>query len=530
MPQQHCYPADVKVLLVVIDAATPRVVGPAIQTGRLPTMRRLVERGSYHDTCTTIFPSITPAATSSIITGEYPAASGIVGASWFDTETQNVAYYGDDFWVVARAGFRSFLDDFLLGLNGDRLAAPTLFEIVERAEMRAACLNYLIFKGIHQHEVKMPTALRILPGVRRKEHVLGPSIISIGDFLTTHTMRGKPLDDVGGVLHRFGMDDASTSELLLELAEDTFPDFTVAYFADNDYRSHEVGPHEALEVVERVDRGLSRAFEALGGVDKVLQEMIVVITSDHGHCEVLPDHDRGAIRLDQILGDFRQAVLGRPWTNGDEMMICPNMRAAQVYLRRSTARELGRAVAAVLSDSRVDHAICRGIDLDGVPDHFWVHSSQGALEFWRGATGAYATDAFGGTWSWKGDLGVVDARLDSDGLVWGDYPNAFERLAGALEHPNSATLWVTAKPGCEFEVPGGNAHLGGASHGGLHALESYCPLIVAGPTRVELPEEMRSIDVAPLCLNLLGIPSRHRVGESRKAGSPPNSARPARSL
>jgi hypothetical protein len=508
----------VKVLLVVIDAATPRVVGPAIHTGRLPTMQRLVERGRFHDTCTTIFPSITPAATSSIITGEYPASSGIVGASWFEEETGNVAYFGDDFWIVAREGFRSFLDDFLIGLNGDRLAAPTLFEIVERAGLRAACLNYLIFKGIHEHEVKVPTALRLLPGVRRKEVVRGPSIVAIGDFLTTQTMRGKPLDDVGGVLHRFGMDDASTSELLLELAEDTLPDFTVAYFADNDYRSHDVGPYEALEVVERVDRGLGRAFEAAGGVDKVLEETFVVITSDHGHSEILPDRDRAAICLDHLLSDFKQAVLGRPWAAGDDIMICPNMRSAQVYFRRRTARDVRRAVDLVLADARVDHAIYRGVDIDGVPDHFWIHSRHGGLEFWRGATGTHATDAHGTTWSWQGELRVVDAQVDDHRLVWDDYPNAFERLAGALEHPHSATLWVTAKPGCEFEVPGGHVHLGGGSHGGLHAIESYCPLIVAGPSPVELPTHMRSIDIAPLCLNLLGIPTRHRIGESRKLG------------
>ena len=65
-------------------------------------------RVTYHDSCTTIFPSITPAATTAIITGEYPAANGIVGASWFDAGSQDVAYYGDDFWVIAREGFRRF--------------------------------------------------------------------------------------------------------------------------------------------------------------------------------------------------------------------------------------------------------------------------------------------------------------------------------------------------------------------------------------------------------------------------------------
>jgi hypothetical protein len=77
-------------------------------------------------------------------------------------------------------------------------------------------------------------------------------------------------------------------------------------------------------------------------------------------------------------------------------------------------------------------------------------------------------------------------------------------------------VWVTAKAGCEFEVPGSAAHVGGSSHGGLHALESYCPLIVAGPNRIDLPEHVRTIDVAPLILNLLGIPSPHRVGEPRR--------------
>jgi hypothetical protein len=508
----------VKVLLIVIDGAAPRVVGPAIQTGRLPVMQRLVEAGAYVDTCTTIFPSITPAATTAIITGEYPAGNGILGASWFDEATRDIAYYGDDFWVIAREGFRSFLDDFLLRLNGDRLTAPTLFEIVERSGLHAGCLNYLIFKGLHPHDVEMPAAFRLLPGVRRKETVLTPSIIAIGDFLTTRTMRGKPLDDVGGVLHRFGMDDASTSQMLVEIAEDKlFPDFTVAYFADNDYRSHEVGAHEALAIVERVDRGLMAAFEVYGGIDRVLRDMYVVITSDHGHVDVLEDRARSVICLDTALAEFNQATLGKPWQAGDEIMVCPNMRSAQVYFRNPTAAALRRGIAAALRTKGVDHVIYRGSDVEGIRDHFFIASTAGVIEFWRGASGdAHARDAYGSTWSWLGELAVLDAHVDDGAIVWDSYPNAFERLAGILEHENSATMWVTARPGCEFEVPGSAAHVGGSSHGGLHALESYCPLIVAGPDRVPLPKHVRTIDVAPLCLQLLGLPSRHRVGEPRR--------------
>lgn len=502
---------------MVIDGAAPRVVGPAIQTGRLPVLQRLVEAGAYSETCTTIFPSITPAATTSIITGEYPASSGILGASWYDEATGDVAYYGDDFWVMAREGFREFLDDFLMRLNGDRLVAPTMFEMVERGALKAACLNYLIFKGLHENEVKVPAPLLALPGVRRTEVVQTPSIVAIGDFLSTRTMRGKPLEGKGGALHRFGMDDAATNLMLLEIAEDRlFPDFTVAYYADNDYRSHEVGPHAALEVIERVDRGLGAAFDAYGGIDQVLRDMYVVVVSDHGHCEVLPDAERAVICLDETLAGFTQAKLGKPWETGDEIMLCPNMRSTQIYFQTPAAAAVRRAIAAILAEPGVDHAIYRGIDVEAVRDHFFIESTRGALEFWRGASGdQHAGDAFGNTWSWNGELEVVDATIEDGAFVYGCYPNAFERLAGILEHEHSATLWVTAKPGCEFGGEASAAHVGGSSHGGLHALESYCPLIVAGPERVTLPKHIRTIDVAALCLGLLGFPSPHRVGDPR---------------
>src|SRR5919106_2993163 len=93
---------NVKVLLVVIDAASPRVVCPAIQTGRLSNLKRIADAGSMHQSSVAIFPSITPAATTAIITGAYPAENGIAGASWFDPAKQEVAYYGDDFWVIAK--------------------------------------------------------------------------------------------------------------------------------------------------------------------------------------------------------------------------------------------------------------------------------------------------------------------------------------------------------------------------------------------------------------------------------------------
>jgi hypothetical protein len=506
----------VKVLLVVIDAASPRAVCPAIQTGRLPNLKRIADAGSMHEASVTIFPSITPAATTSIITGTYPAEHGIAGASWYDETRQEVAYYGDDFWTISKQGYGTFLRDFLVSLNGDRLKAPTLFELVERTGRRAACVNYLVFRGNSVHQVNVPWAMALLPGVPLNETVNGPSLLCLGDFVTPPTRRGK-VEDRGGLLHRFGMDDASGAVMLCELASaGALGDFTVAYFADNDYESHNVGPHRALPVVERVDEALGAMFDAAGGFERFMRETCVIVTSDHGHCEVLADEARAVICLDRVLDAFKRADLGRGWRDGDQIMICPNMRAAQIYVREPTAPTIGSVVRAAVAEPRIDLALWhRRLTTPGASAYV-AENQRGQLEFWRGGGGdARGRDAFGAEWSWRGDGTILSLETDGAAVASAAYPNAFERIAGVLDAPNSGEVWLTAQPGCEFLAPGGKPHVGGASHGALHALDSLSLLIVGGAAAPALPRLMRSIDIAPLCMALLGLTMRYRVGDPR---------------
>ena len=507
-----------KVLLVVIDAATPRVVCPAIQTGHLRNLKRIADAGTLHPGSVTIFPSITPAATTAIVTGAYPAENGICGASWFVREQNEVAYYGDDFWVIAKRGFGAFLRDFLVRLNGDRLTAPTLFEVVEQAGRRAACVNYLVYRGHTRHRVNVPWLLAMLPGVPLTETVCGPSTLCLGDFVATHTLRGK-VKDRGGLLHRFGMDDASTAQMLRELAEDgAMGDFTLAYFADNDYRSHEVGPAGALSAVERVDAALGDMFDAAGGFDRFSEETTIIVTSDHGHCEVLDDPTRAVIALDSLLDDFRQGDIGTAWRDRDEIMICPNMRSAEVHVQKRTPVLVDRVARAALADPRVDLVLWRHASSPGAVSYV-VLSQHGRFEFCRGADGpAHGHDAFGAEWSWKGEPQALQLDISDGSIESSEYPNALERIAGALDASDSGDVWLTARPGCEFEVRGGKAHVGGGSHGSLHALDSLSLFVAGGANAPAVPGTMRSVDVAPMCLQLLGLPSRYRIGEARGGG------------
>jgi hypothetical protein len=512
----------VKVLLIVVDAATPRVVCPAIQTGRLPNLAKIAASGEMHQSSVTIFPSITPAATSSIITGCYPAEHGIAGASWFDEARGEVAYFGDDFWVIAKEGFGAFLRDFLVRLNGDRLTAPTLFELVEGGGLDAACLNYLVHRGLVTHEVNVPWLLSLLPGVPFTETVTGPRLLCLGDFVRGRTpSRARSLHHKSGALHRFGMDDASSGALLVDLVHSgEMPALSVAYFADNDYRSHEVGPVAALPVIDHVDATLGAMFDAAGGFDRFMQDTCVIVTSDHGHCEVLTDPDEAVIRLDTLFGDFRIADINRGWRQADEILICPNMRAAQIYLREPSVQQIERVATTALLDPRVDLIMWRDASQPSEP-RYVVLGPRGRLTFWRSSTivDTGGEDAFGTHWGWRGDLEVLQLERDGRRIASTEYPNAFERMTGVLDARNSGEIWLTARPGCEFEVAGGHAHVGGASHGSLHALDSLSPVIVAG-ARARLPSAMRSVDIAPLCLEMLGISAGNRVGAPRSERHP----------
>ena len=506
-----------KVLLVVIDGAASHVFCPAVQTGKLPTLQRLAEAGVMHQASVSIFPSITPAATGSIVTGAYPAEHGIEGAAWLRDPAGDVAYYGDDFWVVAREGPGTFLRDFLVHLNGDQLLAPTLFELVERTGRRAASLNYLVYRGLHAHRARLPRLLSMLPGAPSEEIIHGPSILGLGTLIDNplwqHDIRGK-----GDPLHRFGMDDAGTGAMLCALVESgEHPDFTVAYFADNDFRSHDVGPHDAVTALEQVDRILGAVFERAGDVERFLRDTAVIITSDHGHCPILEDDNRAVIRLEAALEDVvRLAKLGLPWRDSDQAMICPNMRAAQIYFR-SVSREMrDRVIRRLLEQPGIDQVMWRAEQsgLDG-PTYI-VESSRGRLAFERKSGAESVCDGFGSSWHLSGDREVLDVNIDGQRLHYGTYPNALERSEGAMSSELSGDLWITARPGCEFEAPGTKAHVGGGSHGALHALDSLSPVIVSGvPRGFTLPNDFRSVDIAPLCMQLLGLPMRFRVREPR---------------
>ncbi len=109
--------------------------------------------------------------------------------------------------------------------------------------------------------------------------------------------------------------------------------------------------------------------------------------------------------------------------------------------------------------------------------------------------------------------GHVDARGngftvegDTDLLPESEYPNALERIEGVLNCANAGDVVVSAALGYEFSDAGGGHHVGGGSHGSLHAADSLVPLITAGfDVRMELPVQPSITDLTPITLRHFGV-------------------------
>jgi hypothetical protein len=502
--------------LIVVDALSSWIVRPALDKGQLPTLRQLIDNGQVHWQCTSVFPSLTPAATSAICTGCYPSDHGIFGAFYFDRDADRVRFYGTDFWVILNKRFRNFFNEFLRSLNQEFMTAETIFERLEDDAYTCASLNFLIFRGRQLHTATTPWTLRLWPGVPSTVELNGPEVLCLGDFVSRRTDRPQQprFSGPGGIFHRYGFTDPTTARQLMQLVQQGLPDFTLAYFPDNDFDSHSAGPEQALTTLQRVDRQLADVAEAAGGLDRLLNETAVVITGDHSQSRL--DADPVGVDLSKVLSDYRQVDAGRPWQDGEELMICPNLRAAQIYLRREYELQQADVIERLLNEPGIDQVIERRIH--GPDDHrYLVHTSdRGQLEFWAAdAVAGRVEDSFGGYWNFRGELKAVDAEVTKrDKLVYGDYPNALERVAHSFDRQFSGDLWATVRLGHEVCDTSGRPNQYG-SHGSLHQLDSTSPLIVAGVQQsIDRHESLRIVDVAPLCLSLLGTHVDRPVGHS----------------
>lgn len=487
-----------KLVLCVIDAMAPAMLERTVAEGGAPVLGTLMERGEYVSDCVSAFPSVTPVCAASIVTGAGQDQHHIPGMNWYHRQEGRYVEYGSSFRSAQRFGIARQLTDTVYNMNRAHLAArpETIFERLDDAGVRTAGTTYLMYRGRHRHEPQREgTLAKIAASTLMRHPVMGPRELFYADVFAS---RRTPCRSGLGMP---GVRDRHSGCVGAHMVQNDLFDFMLFSLPDNDWVSHKYGPDAQTRSIAAADQQLARMMAPAGGVERFLEDHAVIVMADHSQAPMsaaipLPAELPGM----QVLGpDASAASDGRPW-----VAFCPSQRAAMVYVIDEEERDALRPaiVREALAMEGVELAAWMERDAAGAPREGAIRSAAGELRF---APGGELLDARGRSWSVEGDLDVVGASV-RDGLILSEsHPDALGRAMEALACPTSGDVLLSAMEGYEFSDWGGQAHVGGGSHGSLRAEDSLAPLIFCGLDAGSRRAPWSIKDVAPVIAEFFGV-------------------------
>jgi hypothetical protein len=487
--------APPKLVLCVIDAMAPAQLERAVAAGEAPTLAALMERGLYVPDCVAAFPSVTPVCAASIVTGVWQDRHHIPGMCWYDRAEQRYVEYGSSFRASQRVGLTRQLTDTVYNMNGAHLSreTPTVFESLDDEDVRTAGTTYLMYRGRHLHKPQRDSPLTRIASTLMRHSVMGPRELFYADIFASRRTGCRSTLGMPGVRDRHS---GCVGAYMVE--HDLF-DFLLLSLPDNDWHSHRAGPDGQVRSIALADVQLARVMEAAGGVEPFLAEHAVIVMADHSQAPVT-----AAISLSDELARLDVCSPGAR-AGGDGIAVCPSQRAAMIYALDSEHPERLRSdvVRAALGVDGVELVMWLERDSHGTPlEAVIARPETGELRF---CPGGDDLDLDGRAWSLEGSLAVLDVKRRGGRLICPEHPDAFDRVWSALTCPTSGDVLLSAAPGREFSDLGGQAHVGGGSHGSLRGEDSLGALILCGVEIPQAPQQWSIRDLAPLVLGHFGV-------------------------
>jgi hypothetical protein len=483
-----------KLVLAVIDAMKPAMLHQAVADGRAPTLGLLLERGHHVDECVAAFPSVTPVCAASIATGTTPDRHLIPSMNWYHRGEERYVEYGTSFRASQTFGFKRSLTDTIYNMNAEHLSreTKTVFESLDDADVRTAGTTYLMYRGRHRHEVTSETALTRIASTVFRDSVLGPREFFYADLFASRRTGCRSQLGLPGIR------DQHSGCVGAYLVEHDLFDFLLLSLPDNDTVSHRRGPEAQVTSLAAADRQIERVMHAAGGPDAFLEDHAVIVCSDHSQSQVDDEID-----LFAAFEHFSVLPPGGARNGTPEIALCPSSRSAQVYVLDRDARSalIPRIERVLLAQEGVDLVMRMTDHPDGEAA---VRNARGEVRF---APRGDLRDRRGAAWSVDGDASVLGLEFEDGRVDSRRYPDGLGRVWAALRCRTAAEVLVSAKPGYEFLDWGRAHHIGGGSHGSLHAVDSFASLVWCGtgPDSSEAREQWTLSDIVPMVLEHFGV-------------------------
>jgi predicted AlkP superfamily pyrophosphatase or phosphodiesterase len=282
-------PGRPALLVIALDGVDRNLLYEMLEAGELPNLSRLLsgnkgELSHAHldRTMLSTLPSTTMATWVTAFTGATPAEHGVTGNEFFIREKREfvapIPVTFSDLEVV----LKNYTDDYI----GDRILAPTVWERMRKLDPNVQIWVAMMFfyRG----------ADKLLKTDR------GVLVDAMRSFV--HEQLEEGLNDERSLATYESLDEETTEAVVEELEDEDepTPDVLTVYYSGADQYAHvaKKGPTPARR--EYLTKALEPEFEKLREAltaRRALDDRWVVVTSDHGHTQVIED-ERHALGTD----------------------------------------------------------------------------------------------------------------------------------------------------------------------------------------------------------------------------------------
>lgn len=350
------------VIVVTIDGLMPEAyLDPDAHGLKVPVLRRLVAGGASSPGASSVFPSVTFPAHTSIASGVVPARHGIVSNLAFDPLDRNLD------------GWRWYAEDVVV---------PRVWDVAMAAGYRTALIEWPATVG-EQATFLVPELWR----AKTDEDLKLIRASSTPPGLFAAVAAAHP-----GFYERFRAgdiaDEASADIAVFAIATGK-PHLTFLHIIDVDGAQHEHGiwSDEARAAIEGSDRQLGRVLAASEQAG-IASTTAVVIASDHGFAPVSRCVNPNALLSKAGLIDVDAQGRVSDW----RATVQPNGGTAYVYARRPGDAALQAEILALLENAKraPQSGIARILHHDeilavgGDPDAFLALEAEPGVYFAKG--------------------------------------------------------------------------------------------------------------------------------------------------
>ncbi|MBA2725998.1 MAG: alkaline phosphatase family protein [Actinobacteria bacterium] len=479
------------VVYTIIDGMSVEALEQTIHAGDAPALSFIKEHAGYVRDSVAVFPTITPAATASLVTGATPAEHRIPGMCWYDRETNRFVNYGQSPRAAVVEGIGQVVEDALTNMNCKHLSkdVSTIHETLDKLGVVTASINFMCFRGPYTHELKPNILEKLILRNKLPDSLPGPKEHYFADVIKGPADACSDGLPKRGLTKRIQATDGYAACVTRGLLAKKAAGMIVFYLHENDHHSHNKGPSVQIESLAKADEHVAYVLDTFGSWEATLDQVEFVVTADHSQSPI-SDREDHILDLTEVLGDFSNVKpeRGKEHFEGRDVACAGNGRVAFFYLNEDRRIPLLNPVAATLLNAEgIDQVMWRD------DDEYVVKSDRGTLRFWEGGSSP-VVDERDNKWSFSGELGVLSGVTEEGRMRTPEYPLAMWRIKNALDLDRMGDIVATMKLTYECKDLAGGDHRGGGDHASLHVQDSIIPFM---STLEDPPLRPTSVDVVP---------------------------------